>query len=157
MSVGNREMNCSISASLIRYRGAGVTNVSSMDTLRFSDIDLFFTVLVVQGGNLFGYQSDEKHKYRGDEEQGAHVGETLEQKKGIEIINQTGEEKTKADREKQFQWRIQGADLEDNQQKADTISHDTNMAFSFAPTSDDRYISHRMTGAEKAHGNRRGV
>src|SRR3990172_3516894 len=117
--VGNRAANCSISANRIRYRGAGVTSVSSMDTSRASDIFLFFTVLVVQGGNLFGYQSDEKYNYRCDEKQCAHVGKTLEHKESVKIIKQTGEEKTEADWEKNLQWRVQGADFENNDQKTD--------------------------------------
>jgi hypothetical protein len=124
---------------------------------RASGIGLFFTVFEIQSGNLFGYQTDEKYKHGSDEKECAHVGKSLVLNKRVEVIKQAGEKKTEADREKQLQWRVKSANLENNKQKPNSIVDDTDMAFAFALAGDDRDVRDRVTGTEKAHRDRRRI
>src|SRR5258706_16081302 len=90
-------------------------------------VDLL-AVLVTQGRDLFGNEPHQENKYRRAEQQPAHIGKAVDGEERVEVVTEARPEERQADREKHFERRIQRADLEDNEQEANPIAAQPDVA-----------------------------
>ena len=79
---------------------------------------VFVRVFVHQSRDLLRDESHQKNRDTARVEQGAHVGESTLRKERMGVPPSTQSKEKYGKGKKQLEWRVECADLEDNQQKA---------------------------------------
>ncbi len=73
---------------------------------------------------------------------------------GVHVVKEAGTEKRQADREKDFQRGIEGADLEDDQQEAQTVAPRVQVTLADALGRHDGDVGDQVAGPEETHRDR---
>ena len=108
---------------------------------------------VGQIGDLLADQTDQENDHRRTEQQGAHVGESSLREIGVGVVAESNQEEHCRGGHEQLQRRIQTGNLEDDQQKAQSVFQWADVAVgAHALVHRNRQVGHRIGATKKGHG-----